>query len=134
VQINEPAPNIVVNDYEGNKFDLSKCKNKYVLINFWSTNCSQYDLQFIYKLRQQLHNDQLVIIGITNDKKEDIEIFNNKNKLNYTITHSCSKIFDIYEVSKTPSYFLINKNGLVIKKRFHIERLSEEIMEIISSK
>ncbi len=131
VQINKAAPQFSLIDYVGNRFDLSKCKNKFVLINFWSVSCNQYDLQFLYKLRQEFSSEELTIIGITDDDKIKMDQFNETNKLNYPVTVGSSDIFDLYEVKKIPSYCLIDKNGTVIKKRFHIEKLSEEIKDLI---
>lgn len=72
------APNVVLNDSEGNIFELDKHKpgSKYVLLLFWAADCSHCveTVNAIYPLLQQTETRQYVSVVAVSLDETDTEI------------------------------------------------------------
>ncbi|MEO6130357.1 MAG: TlpA disulfide reductase family protein [Saprospiraceae bacterium] len=121
----DTAYNIVGIDQSGNDISISAFKGKYILLNFTATYCkpcwSTYEhLDDI----QEKYIKKLKIISFhIDDERADWERI--AKKLN--IEYNCSSIWDgvnkpdildKYKIDGFPYFFLIDRNGIIIKKWF----------------
>lgn len=77
------APQLIVDKWLGAKPDL---KNKVILIDFWATWCPpcRASIPELQKFHEQFKDD-LVIIGITNEKPDVVQSFVNSHGMTYSI-------------------------------------------------
>lgn len=77
------APQLIVDKWLTGKPDL---KNKVILVDFWATWCPpcRASIPELQKFHEQFKDD-LVIIGITNEKPDVVQSFVNSNGMTYSI-------------------------------------------------
>ena len=81
-------PMLVVDTFDGGKFDLSKQNGKWVIVNFWATWCSPClkELPDISAF-VTAHKDKVAAIGLDFEdaEKDEIEQFLKKHPLSYPV-------------------------------------------------
>lgn len=127
------APDFKLVSIDGEEICLSKLKGKYVFIDFWGTWCSPcvQEIPNVKKLRAEIPADKLVVIGICQDQKEKVEKFIKENEINYPNIMANESILADYGVSKYPTTFLIDKEGVILAKDIRGENLTESIKQIL---
>jgi peroxiredoxin len=110
------------NNLENVLFDVAKIKKKIILVDYWYSQCapciSQFDdLNKIYSTYNELGFE---IVGISTDKKKDI---NNWKQVISEKRLKWEQYIDINaadaklkSINKYPTNFLINEDGVIIKK------------------
>ncbi|WP_081212520.1 TlpA disulfide reductase family protein [Salegentibacter sediminis] len=107
----------------GNKVTFSNFfKDKYVLLEFYSPYCS-WCLKAVPEIKKlsKEQNEKLEIVTVNVDKNKEDWLKNYKSN-NLSWTSVCdekgrySDIFTKYRVFATPTYYLFDKNGIVLKK------------------
>ena len=124
--MNETAPDFTLHDINGNPLALSSLRGKWVLVDFWSTTCAHSQSQFptLVQLYDK-YKDQVEILGV--DCETDEAEWRNAMKskffhLTWKNVNGCYELDDpenpacIYETTATPTYFLVNPSGRVVKK------------------
>lgn len=117
------APNINLQLIDGKKLNLSSLQGKPVLITFWATSCPGCikEIPHLIELYNQLHPKGLEIIGIAmpQDRPDYIMEMVKRKKVPYLISFDLKgeavKAFG--NVSLTPTTFLIDKKGKIVKKK-----------------
>ncbi|TNJ46960.1 TlpA disulfide reductase family protein [Allotamlana fucoidanivorans] len=108
---------------DGNEFDLSSFRGKYVMIDFWGIWCGPC-VSEMPKVKEyyEKYNDRLEILGVNSgDKKQRIIDFIERNDYDW------QQIMDVrdseldnfvlrYNVSAFPTKFIIDPEGKIIKK------------------
>jgi thiol-disulfide isomerase/thioredoxin len=96
--------------------NLNNLKGKYVLLDFWETWCGHciFALPEIQKIQDKYQNN-LVVIGITTENKPQVEKLMRINNLRYTNIFADKQIISDYDLKGRPTYFLIDKNGIIIE-------------------
>ncbi len=107
--------------YKGQKSSLQDYRGKYVLLNLFASYCSicMAELKTLNKLNHTCHSDDYKIISLLVDKEgiPALPEIVNANKLTYTIGIAPSKLFQIFpDFSITPTTYILNKNGELIRK------------------
>ncbi|PKP35887.1 MAG: hypothetical protein CVU00_00140 [Bacteroidetes bacterium HGW-Bacteroidetes-17] len=109
-------------DINGNRFKLSDFKGKYILIDFWATNCGPC-IQSIPELKEihSKYTDNLIIVGFNLDTKEEIweEGLKRDDVPWVNISDSKGIIAGIgfkYGILGFPTYFLINPEGKIVEQ------------------
>ena len=109
-------------DVKGNKVRLSDFAGKPIILEFWISGrwpCRRQNLE-LKKIYQKYRSSGLEIVAVSvDDDKEDWEAAINEDKLswiNLSEFGSANKAAMTYGISEFPTTFLINKNGIIVKK------------------
>lgn len=110
-----PAIDFSVTDIKGKKYQLSKLKDKTVVLNFWFTNCPPCRKE-IPELNELVKaNPDVIFIAFAEDKLDKLKKFLAKNPFNYNIIPEASKVSKKYGVAAYPTHYVI-KNGMFVQK------------------
>lgn len=117
--IGKRAPEIGVKDLEGQDIPRDKFKEKWILLDFWATNCPPCvkDLPELKRLYEAHHESGLEVIGISLD--EDAEVvreFQKSRNIPWGLALSqtdSGQTREKYHVPTIPSMCLINPKGEV---------------------
>lgn len=119
----QQAPDITLQLIDGKKLQLSSLKGKPVLITFWATSCPGCikEMPHLIELYNELHSNGLEIIGIAMpyDRPDYIMEMVKRKKVPYRIAFDLQgeAIRAFGNVSLTPTTFLIDDKGKIIKKK-----------------
>ena len=119
----QQVPDITLQLIDGKKLKLSSLKGKPVLITFWATSCPGCikEMPHLVELYHELHSKGLEIIGIAMpyDRPDYVMEMVKQKNLPYLIAFDLKgvavKAFG--KVSLTPTSFLIDEQGRIIKKK-----------------
>ena len=121
VKVGSPAPNFTFPDLTGKKVSLSDYRGRVVFLNIWATWCSPCveEMPSMEKLYKQFKSDQFEIMAVSIDTEGVKVVTPFMKKLNLTfpaLLDRKGKIRNIYGVTGIPESFIIDKNGIIIKK------------------
>lgn len=138
ILVGDPAKNIAFEDLKGRTQNLQDFKDQYVILTFWGSWCvpcraSNKKLVQYYK-EQDTARLKIISVGIEKETKEwkkaikqdslfwdeqftPLDMFNNKVAISY-------------DVHQTPTYFLINRNQVVIAKSGNIDQIIHKYDEV----
>lgn len=128
---NKSAPDIKLTSIQGQNLNLSALKNQIVLVNFWATSCTGciQEMPELIKLQKkyETNNYKTIAVAMDYDIPEYIQNYVTEKKLPFFVQHdSDGKIAKAFgDVELTPSTFLINKNGKIIKKYVGVADINE---------
>ncbi len=131
------APEIMLNDPEGNPVKLSSLRGKVVLIDFWASWCKpcRAENPNVVKLYNQYKEKGFDIYGVSFDQTKDAWvraiaqdglIWNHVSDLKGW----GSSVAPIYKINSIPSTFLIDKDGKIIAKGLRGEALAQKLAEL----
>ena len=132
------APNITLQLTDGNKLKLDSLRGKPVLITFWATSCPGCikEMPHLIKLYQELHAKGLEIIGIAMpyDRPDYVMEMITQKKVPYLIAYDLKgdAIQAFGNVSLTPTTFLIDDQGKIVKKKIGEMKMDVWKQRIIS--
>ncbi len=119
LQPGQPAPGFQLKDVEGNIHSLSDFRGKYVYLGFCETQSMICLREFEYlKALSARHASYLSVITIIrSDDLQNVKQFITENKLNWTILIAGQEdhIFQAYNVRALPVFYLIGKEGKLVK-------------------
>ena len=135
-----PAPNVVFKTIKGEQIALTNLRGKPVLINFWASNCGYCleEMPHLATLYRKLSVKGLQVIGVAMpyDIPSHVVLRSKQLNLPYPIAidpdDTVANAFD--NVRFTPTSFLINKHGMVIKKttgRMNLDDLHTQINQLL---
>jgi len=121
VQEKKPAPEITVNSLKNVPLKLSSLKGKVVLLNFWATWCPpcREEIPSMMKLNSAMAGKpfQMVSVSIDEGGVPDIEAFFKTSGYSLpTYTDQGGEAAKTYGITGVPESFLIDKNGILVKK------------------
>lgn len=137
LKIGDKAPGFQLPDLNGNLIGLSNFEGKYILLDFWSSNCNPCTLELPNMLKNyQAYRDRgFEIISISFDKKR--EDWENATKQYNMIWSTVSDlkggngdVIMTYNVFFMPTYFLIGPDGIIIDKFMGTGQLDEKLIKI----
>jgi cytochrome c biogenesis protein CcmG, thiol:disulfide interchange protein DsbE len=113
------APDITLVDLSGNRVALSSLHGKVVILNFWYAACEPCRLEMpeLERYYQAHQSDGLVVIGANiTDDAQTMRNFTNGIGVSYPVFLDPSqRAYAAYQVSKTPSSFIIDRDGVIRK-------------------
>lgn len=119
----QQAPEVTLQLIDGKKLKLSSLKGKPVLITFWATSCPGCikEMPHLIELYDELHPKGLEIIGIAMpyDRPDYVMEMVKRKKVSYRIAFDLKgdAVRAFGNVSLTPTTFLIDDSGKIIKKK-----------------
>jgi peroxiredoxin len=113
--IGEEAPDFTMVDIEGNEIKLSSLKGRRVMLNFWATWCPPCRLEIpdLINLRKETSPDELAIIGISDEDREQLLNFAVEKNINYIIATANDLPAPYSYISAIPTTFFINRQGYI---------------------
>jgi peroxiredoxin len=135
-----PAPEISMPDPNGNIISLSSLHGKYILLIFWASWSEQSltELARFVDLYPKLSRNGLEYFLVSLDRTRESWLSGiDKTKASGILVSDLkywdSPVVDIYRIENLPVTYLLNKEGLILKKNINAEELStilkEELME-----
>ena len=116
------SPEITLQLIDGKKLPLSSLKGKPILVTFWATSCPGCikEMPHLVELYKELHLKGLEIIGIAMpyDRPDHVMEMIKNTKVPYLIAFDLKgeAVRAFGNVSLTPTTFLIDEKGQIIKK------------------
>jgi peroxiredoxin len=139
----QKAPDITLQLIDGKKLKLSSLKGKPVLITFWATSCPGCikEMPHLIELYHELHSKGLEVIGIAMpyDRPDYVmEMVKSKNVpylIAFDLKSEAVRAFG--NVSLTPTTFLIDSQGKIVKKKIgemNMDVWKKRIISILNKK
>ena len=134
----QQVPNVNLQLIDGEKIELSSLHGKPILITFWATSCPGCikEMPHLIELYNELHSQGLEIIGIAmpQDRPDYVMEMVKRKKVTYRIALDLKgeavKAFG--NVSLTPTTFLIDDKGQIVKKKIGVIKMDVWRNRIIS--
>ena len=112
-----PEQNFILNDIDGEKFELSKTKGQWVFLHFWASWCGpcREEMPTIQKLADALQGEKFQIVMINTAEDEDT-IFEYLGSINVELDSLMDvdgAVTEVWKPRGLPTTFLINPKGEV---------------------
>lgn len=139
----QKAPDITLQLLDGKKLELSSLKGKPVLITFWATSCPGCikEMPHLVELYHELHKEGLEIIGIAMpyDRPDYVMEMIKRKNVPYLIALDLKgeAVKEFGNVSLTPTTFLIDDQGSIVKKKIgemNMTAWKKRIISILNKK
>jgi thiol-disulfide isomerase/thioredoxin len=149
-QLGLPAPVLVLNDINDKRFELYNIKAPYTFIAFWDPLCSHCKVEIprldsMYKASWKNLNIKVIAVN-TNFKEQDawkkfikelqltewINGYQSEEDFNTEIKEGRpTTIRQLYDVFKTPTFYLLDKDKKIVAKNLTIEQFNDFIQSTI---
>jgi hypothetical protein len=149
-QLGLPAPLLVLNDEDEKRFALHNMKATFTLIAFWDPTCSHCKVEIpkldsMYKASWMNNDIKLIAVNINNKEKAAWKAFIKEHQLNkwinaYQTDEDLNReikegkpttIRQLYDVYKTPTFYLLDKDKKIIAKNLSIEQFNDFIQSTL---
>jgi peroxiredoxin len=131
------SPNWELRDLQGNIVSNAKLKGKVTLIDFSFNACAACMLSIptLKRLHEKYKGSNVSIVTInTSDPKPSVTAFAKKNEIHYSILLNGSIVAKSFQISAYPSFYLIDKNGIVAATfEGYSKELENELIEKIDN-
>lgn len=111
-----PAPDIEVTKLDGSALKLSDLKGRRVVLDFWATWCPpcRMEIPHFVELARETPEDELLIVGISNEDRATLQAFAEKNNMNYPVAIAADEALpEPYNlITGIPTTFFIDRNGV----------------------
>jgi peroxiredoxin len=111
------APNATLTDLSGNQVALSSLRGNIVILNFWYAACEPCRLEMpALESYYQAHKGAgFVVLGVNiADDAQTTQDFSRRIGVSYPLFRDPGlSAFTTYQVSKTPSSFIIDRGGVI---------------------
>ena len=138
VAIGKIAPDFTMNDSSGAEISLSSFKGKWVLIDFWSSNCGpcRKENPELVKIYKQYKNKGFEILGISSDVKKELWIGAIKadgitwpQVCNLDRSNDPARVLYCWEYN--PFNILVNPEGVIVAKELSISDLKRKLKDVL---
>ena len=133
------APEFSLQDLNGKVWKLSDFRGKIVVVNFWATWCGpcMEELPFFQAISDNQSAGGFKILAI-NDKETKNKITSEFNDKGYTFTFtilldSTGEVHTLYNVSRWPTTFFIDADGIIMKIKVNSFSSQTEIENMLDS-
>ena len=115
------APDFTLKDLSGKDVRLSDLRGKIVILNFWATWCPpcREEIPSMMSLNKAMVGKKFQMLAVSQDEggKEAIEAYFSKSSNNLpALIDIDQKIGKMYGLTGVPETFVIDKNGVILKK------------------
>ncbi len=138
VEIGDRAPSVNLTADDGSGLSLDDYRGKFVLLNFWATWCPPCveELPSLNNLHRTFQDKGLVVLGVSVDEdREAYQQFLTRHGVAFPTARDPERNTSTrYGTMRYPETFLINREGLVIRKYIGAENWERpEIVNYLSS-
>jgi peroxiredoxin len=138
-EVGEMAPDIKLQDRDGNVLPLSSLKGKVVLLDFWASWCGpcRHENPNVVKAYDKFKDKGFTIYSVSLDNNRDAWLKAiEKDKLSWNSHVSDLKGWKsagaaLYQVRGIPATFLIGKDGKIVARNLRGARLEEKLTELL---
>lgn len=131
------APNLVMESDNGEYIALNQVRASYTVVYFWEPDCShcQKETPVLYELFNKYRNKGFQVYAIyTQYKKEEwIKSLAEKGYdwINVWDSNYNSNFRSLYDVSSTPTVFLLDKDKKIVAKKISVETLGQILKDLL---
>jgi len=136
-EVGSRAPNFTLYNLDGEEITLANLQGKIVMVNFWFASCApcQQEMPYIQAVSDNWSDEELAILAINRiDSAGTIRSFMDSKGYTFPVLlDSVGAVHAYYDVSKWPTTFFIDAEGIIREVevgRFHSQ---EEIGSILES-
>jgi thiol-disulfide isomerase/thioredoxin len=149
-QLGLPAPILVLNDINEKRFALHNTKANYTFIAFWDPTCSHCKVEIpkldsMYKASWINHDIKVIAVNInakemtawkTFIKEHHLEQWTNAYQTDEDLNKEIAEgrpttIRQLYDVFKTPTFYLLDKDKKIVAKNLSIEQFNDFIQSTL---
>ena len=117
MEINQPAPDFELPDFEGKIHRLHDYLGRIVIINFWSCECqhSERTDKAIMAIFVQWADD-VVMLSIAANRNENVEALKtaaNARRLPMVLINAQCSVADLYQAQITPHVYVVDKDSIL---------------------
>ena len=136
-----PFPDFRETDLNGKPLALAGYRGKFVLIDFWATWCPPclQELPNVLKTYQQYHDKGFEVVGVSLDQdKERLTTFLKEKQIPWPQYFDGkwwdTKLSRMCGVTRTPSNYLLDKEGKIIGKDLYADDLRQAVAAAVAAK
>ena len=150
-QLGLPAPILILNDVNDKRFALHNVKAQYTFVAFWDPTCSHCKVEIpkldsIYKASWKALDVKVVSVNINFKeisawknfiKEHQLEDWLNGYQTEEDLNREVKEgkpttIRQLYDVYKTPTFYLLDKNKKIVAKNLSIEQFNDFLQSTIN--
>ncbi|MDV2686416.1 thiol-disulfide oxidoreductase ResA [Alkalihalophilus lindianensis] len=129
IRTGDKSINFILEDLEGQYYNLYELEGKGVFINFWGTYCPECvkEMPLMDQMYQEYKSKGIEVLAINvGETQVAVERFTNRLGLSFPILIDYrSEVVDAYGISPLPTTVLIDENGIIVD--VYTGPLTEEI-------
>src|SRR5262245_2920409 len=120
IRIGDPAPDFFIKDEAGQRISLNDYRGKLVFLHFWATWCQPCaeEAPVIDALRKNLQHRNFQVVMISLDTGWSVvKEFTQQHNVGFPVYLDPGRqVADLYGVYALPVTFLIDRNGVIVKR------------------
>jgi peroxiredoxin len=136
--IGDQAPELIMNDVDGNSYSLSQLKGKFVLVDFWASWCGpcRDENPNVVAAFNQFKDKNFTVLGVSLDNNKDAWIGAIKeDKLNWQHISDLKKwnsaAVGLFGLSGIPYNVLVDPQGKIIATGLRESDLQNKLAEVL---
>lgn len=136
--VGKVAPNLVLESDNGEYIALNQVKAKYTVVYFWEPDCShcQKETPILYKFYNSVRDKGVQVYAIYTQYKKDewTKYLTEKGYdwINVWDANYNSNFRALYDITSTPTVFLLDKDKKIIAKKISVETLEQIVNDLLS--